>query len=382
MLKRDPYDNAEHWEAWKSENKKGIKGISKHNSDLMLSFLFDMEVGKNVSPQSKKGERCCSRLLALKSRLLFFGKRFRDKNLETITKDEIHQLVHNMRKGKILKSDGKAYLGVSNYVKDFKSFWGWLRRTGIVNEDITVDLRRSDGRKPAWVYLGEEEFKTLANKANADYRALIWFMYDTGMRVTEAYSIRIKDFSGNFTRLNIRKEYAKTFGRMINLKLCSRLIKEFVKNHNLGPEDFVFIKNTAAFNKYLRTLAAKTFGDGESLARKSYNKMRLYDIRHNACCYWLKRYPTRQGLMYRMGWSEEKEIKYYSELLGLADEINDEDMVVTEDKSKYEQRIDALEREKEQTNELVKELIRKISELQPGLQINAEHDNVACQIKQ
>ncbi len=370
MLKRDPYGNAEHWEAWKNENRRGIKGISKPNSDLILSFLFDMEVGKNVSPQSKKGERGYSRLLALKSRLLFFGQKFGNKNLEKITQDEIHKLIFEMRSGKILKNDGQPYLGVGNYVKDFKAFWGWLRRTGRASEDITCDLRRSDGRKPPWVYLTEEEFKTLANKANSDYRVLMWLMYDTGMRVTEAYSIRIKDFSNDFTRLNIRKEYAKTFGRTINLKLCPSLIKEFVKNNHLGPEDFIFTKKTAAFNKYLRNLAGKTFGNSETLARKSYDKMRLYDIRHNACCHWLKRYPTRQGLMYRMGWSEEKEIKYYSEFLGMADQINDEDMVTTEEKNGYEKRIDALERDKTNTNELVKELIRKLNNLQSSLKAN------------
>jgi len=58
--------------------------------------------------------------------------------------------------------------------------------------------------------------------------------------------------------------------------------------------------------------------------------MSLYDIRHNACCYWLKKYKRKTGLIYRMGWSEEKEVKYYSEFLGLADPIEDEDMVTAE----------------------------------------------------
>ena len=210
----------------------------------------------------------------------------------------------------------------------------------------------------------------MANQATADYRALMWLMYDTGMRVTEANSIRIKDFSNDFTRLSIRKEYAKTFGRTINLKLCSSLIKEFVKYHNLSPGDFIFVKKPAAFNKYLRTLAGKAFGTGESPARKSYDKMSLYDIRHNSSCYWLKRYPMRAGLMYRMGWSEEREVRYYSEFLGLADQIDDADMVTTEEKSQYEKRIEVLEREREKANELVKELIRQVSELQSGLRVS------------
>ena len=369
MLKRDPYNHEVRWQKWKQENLAGIKDITKYNSDLILKFLSDIELGKNTSPAAKRGERSVVRLNTLRGKLVFFAKQFGDKDLDKITKDQIHKFFFDMRHGKILRQDGKPYLAVGEYVKDFKTFWGWLRRTGYVDEDITVDLQRSDRHKPDWVYLTEEEFKTLANRANSDYRALMWFMYDTGMRVTEAYSIRIKDFSQDFTRLNIRQEYAKTFGRIIQLKLCSALVKEFAAFHGLEPEDFLFIKKPAAFNKYLKILAGNILGDKESPARKPYNMMSLYDIRHNASCYWLKRYPRTTSLMYRMGWSREKEVRYYSEFLGMADQIDDVDMVTTEQKTIYEGRIQALEKEKEKTNELINELIAKITDLQANMSL-------------
>jgi len=371
MLKRDPYNHQARWQKWKQENLTGIKGISRHNSDIILVYLTDLEMGKNVSPMAIKGERSCCRLNSLKSRLMFFARQFKGKELNRLTKDDIHKLFYEMRNGKIVRKNGQKYIGVSDFIRDFKAFWGWLMRTKGINEDITIDLRKNDGHKPDWVYLTEEEFKALANQANSDYRVLMWFMYDTGMRVTEAYSIRIKDFSNEFTRLNIRNEYAKTFGRTINLKLCSSLIREFIKIHNLGSEDFIFIKKPAAFNKYLRTLAGNTFGDKESPARKPFNKMSLYDIRHNASCYWLKRYPRTPPLMYRMGWSKENEVRYYSELLGMSDQIDDADMVTTEEKTAYEKRIQALEREKEKTNELIKELIAKVTGLQANISAQA-----------
>ena len=46
MLKRDPYNHEVRWQKWKQENKAGIKEISKHNSDLILAYLMDMEMGK------------------------------------------------------------------------------------------------------------------------------------------------------------------------------------------------------------------------------------------------------------------------------------------------------------------------------------------------
>lgn len=367
MTKRDPYESEARWNKWKNENQFQIKGLSQRNSELVLSFLKDMETGQNVSPVSRKGERSCARLLGLKSRLIFFAEQLNPKDIDNTTKDEIHQCILDMRQGRIVKSNGNTYRGVSNFVRDFKAFWGWLIRTGRANENITLDLRKSDGRKPDWVYLTEEEFKRLANQTNGDYRALIWFMYDTGARVTEAYSIKIMDFSHDFTRLNIRQEYAKTFGRVIKLKLCPPLIKEYVRVHNLQPNDFLFVKKPAAFNKYLRAHAGRLLGDAKSPARKAYDKMTLYDIRHNASCYWLKRYQKTRSVMYRMGWSEEKQIRYYSEFLGLADELSDEDMVTAEDKSIYEKRIEKLEQDRGTTNVLVHELISKITSLQKSV---------------
>jgi integrase len=376
MLKRDPYNHKTRWELWKKENNDGIKGLSVKNSDQILSFLRDMEFGKNVSPVARKGERSHCRLLSLKSRMLFFARHLKDKPLDQISKEEIHQLFFDMRQGNIVRADKKSYMGVSYYVEDFKAFWGWLRRTGKVREDITTDLHRSDGRKPDWTYLTEEEFKTLASRAHSDYRVLMWLMYDTGMRVTEAYSIRIRDFSNDFTQLHIRKEYSKTFGRTVSLKLCPPFIREFVKFHNLQPEDFIFIKKPAAFNKYLRILAKTILGTAETPARKPYHKMRLYDIRHNASCYWLKRYPTTTGLMYRMGWSEEKEVKYYSEFLGQSDSIDDENMITSEEKTMYEKRIKLLETDRQKTNELVTELIKKIADMQISLKNEVQEKQI------
>ena len=75
--------------------------------------------------------------------------------------------------------------------------------------------------------------------------------------------------------------------------------------------------------------------------------------------------------MYRMGWSRERMVMYYSEFLGLADQIDDEDMVITEEKTKYERRIEKLERDRETTNELIRELMAKLTDVQGKLQANA-----------
>ena len=122
MLKRDPYNHKAHWQKWKQENLTGIKGISLHNSDLILAYLTDMEMGMNVSPIARKGERSCCRLNTLKSRLLFFARQFKGKDLNKLTKDDIHKFFYEMRNGIIIKNNGQRYIGVSDFVRDFKAY--------------------------------------------------------------------------------------------------------------------------------------------------------------------------------------------------------------------------------------------------------------------
>lgn len=48
-MKIDPYKHKEKYYAWKIAVKNGIPGISKTNSDLILRYVGDMEVGRNYS---------------------------------------------------------------------------------------------------------------------------------------------------------------------------------------------------------------------------------------------------------------------------------------------------------------------------------------------
>ena len=76
MEKIDPYKHKEKYEAWKEKTKEGIPGINKTNSDTILQYLSDMEMGINVASDNKKGSRSYSRLNSLKLRLTFLAKSF------------------------------------------------------------------------------------------------------------------------------------------------------------------------------------------------------------------------------------------------------------------------------------------------------------------
>jgi integrase len=291
-----------------------------------------------------------------------------------------------MRKGEIKRKDGTAYQSTADFVKIFKAFWHWYmkssKKKGKEIKDITEELDTSR-EKPNWVYLTEDQIKKLCDNAKYDYRILIMFLYDTGIRApTELMNVKVSDFFNDFKELNIREEISKTFGRRIKLLLSSKLIKEYIQNKGLGKEDFVFPISPPITNKYLQRLAKKLFGDAVSEAGQKYSQLTMYDFRHNACCYWLPRYKSESAIKYRFGWKKFDKIHYYSELLGMKDTITEEDLFLDLTKTEMEKRL--LESEKQnqilmekfdtiqqQSNEgalLIADLQRKMKELQEARQ--------------
>ncbi len=73
MEKIDPYKHKERYEIWIEKVKQGIPGISKENSDIILQYLSDMEMGMNVANGNKRGSRSYNRLNSLKLRMIFLA---------------------------------------------------------------------------------------------------------------------------------------------------------------------------------------------------------------------------------------------------------------------------------------------------------------------
>jgi integrase len=374
MIKLDSYKHKERYLAWKEKTKEGIEGMSRENFDLMKAYLQDMESGMNVASTNKKGSRSYIRLNVLRQRLMNLSKEFEDKfglaNITKISEQQLFGFFTDMRNGIIKRKDGKTYRSPKHFVKDYKSFWHWWmkvnRKRGVEIKDITLDLDTS-GEKPEWVYLTEEQIKRLCNEAKYHYKVLIWFLFDTGIRApTELMNVKVSDFYNDFKELNIRQETTKTFGRRIKLMLCSQLIKEYVKSMNLGNDSYLFTVSPAATNKYLKKLAKRVLGEEKSQAGTKYSQLTLYDFRHCSCCYWLPRYKSESALKYRFGWKSSDKIHYYSELLGMKDTINDEDMLTDITKVELEKRIEKSEKDNSmlrEDNEMLRIQMAKIAEL-------------------
>jgi integrase len=371
-MKIDPYKHKERYFKWKEKVKeKDIPGIGKENSELLKHYIADMEKGVNIAPSSAKGSRGFNRLNTLKDRIIFFARKFKELyglgNITQINEEQLIGFFSDMRNGTIKRRDGRNYLSIDTPANIFKAFWHWhqkiSRKKGIEIPDITKDLDVSKD-KPAWVYLTENEVKRLCDNAKYEYKVLIMFLFDTGIRSpTELVNVKVSDFFNGFKELNIREETSKTFGRRIKLMLCSELIKDFVKTKNLSQEDYIFSICPSVTNRYLKRLAERVFGANVSPAGARYSELTMYDFRHISCCYWLPRYKSESALKYRFGWKKSDKIHYYSELLGMRDTIAEEDMLIDVTKTEIEKRLEKSEKENNllrEDNEQMKIQMEKI----------------------
>jgi len=368
-MKLDPYKSKEKYLNWKEKTKEGIQDITKSNSDIIKQYLNDMENGINISTKNVKGSRSYGRLSNLKERMIFFAKKFEElykiNNLIETTEEQLFSFFSDMRNGKIKKVNGSNYMSIDTYAKVFKAFWHWHqkinRKKNIDIKDITLDLDTKQ-EKPKWVYLTEEQVRKLCNKAKYEYKVLIMFLFDTGIRSpTELMNIKVSDFYNEFKELNIRDEISKTFGRKIKLMLCSDLIKEYVKEK--GIKDYLFTLHPSVANRYLKRLALSVLGNSESLAGSRYDELTMYNFRHVSCCYWLPRYKSESALKYRFGWKKSDKIHYYSELLGMKDTINEDDLFIDNSKTEIEKRLERSEREKEILSEKVIHMENQMSKI-------------------
>ncbi|RPJ30271.1 MAG: hypothetical protein EHM25_06870 [Nitrosopumilales archaeon] len=336
-MKLDPYNSQGLYENWKKNPEN--TNVSQVNNKILQQYIFDMELGKNISRHTKKGARSFIRLNKARQKIYFIcellEKHYKVMDVTKITKDQVQSFFHDMRTGKIKRLDGAIYKSTGDYVKIFKAFWHWYQRVSKkVIEDITIELDTKE-EPPEFVYFTEEQLNEMIIEADDDMKVLMLFLYDTGIRVTEMKNIKVNDFLNNFAELNIRQETAKTFGRRIKLMMCSETIRNYIKTMELKSEDYLFSLNAATMNQRLNKI-------GENVLHNK--QLTLYDFRHSSACYWYPRYPNIQGLLYRFGWKDIKMAHYYARFLGMEDTITEENLLLGVTKTGLEKEIESLKR--------------------------------------
>jgi len=374
----DPYDNRGAHGRWlKSINYPenpdflAFQRISPEASRLLTQYILDLYVGKNLARGTKRGQRSFIHLCNVRLRLRKFievVETITNKKLLDLTEDDILFIFNSMRDGTILTYNGKKYIDVGSYAKKFIAFWHWIMKTqkertpAIQNIVDSLDSRTE--AKPKWVYFTLKDVEAMADVApKFYYKVLLFFLFDTGIRApTELMNVRVKDFSEvpetNLLFLTVREETSKTFGRKIKLMLCSEYIKKFIEKYKLKQEDFLFNKSYTHTTRIIARIGHKILNVGR-VHKQKHSKIlirqgiTMYDFRHNSCCHYLPIYKSENQMKYRYGWKKGEMIHYYSEFIGMKDNITETDMLTDTTKTEIQQ---ALQKEQHKTQQLQEQL--------------------------
>lgn len=347
----DPLKKRQLYETWKRKTKEGVPGITKANSDLILKFVGEMELGINVSKLAKPGKRSPTRLHSLGYHLRRIAElveqKYDKKCLKDLKREEVHHLFDDMKEGRILSKRGTPYLSPDDYIRDFICFWNWFMKVEALKREKDIIEKGKTDRKEVFniaeyldrarkenkfVYFSYDQLKQVLPHLTKDFRVLSLFLFDSIVRSpSELSNLYVSDLGieENEVYVNIRQEVSKTYGRKFNLVLCDDEVREYVKRNKLGPQDLLFpFYNMKTFNKTLQRTFIKVFGDMLTPGGKPYSELTGYAFRHSGACYLRSlKGVSIDKLMVRGGWSNLRRINYYTKFLGLDGRIEREHLI-------------------------------------------------------
>ncbi len=360
--------------------------IPKETSYYLTKYLIDLWEGKNLTKGIKKGRRSVNHLFGCRLRTNRVMELLKDNGKTEflkLTENDIIELFNDMRDGKILTKTGKQFKSISSYVRIFSAFWHWTMRIkkkeGAILPDIVENVDRRDTHKPEWNYLDLKKLEKMVKFAPSNYyNVLLYFLFDSGVRAPkELMNIRRKDISevpnSDLLYLQVRDDTSKTFGRKIKLMISSKLIKDYIKENKLEPNDFLFTRSYVSTTRTIQKMGYNAFKIGYS-RKISGNRIlvtrgiTMYDFRHCSVCHYLPIYQSENQIKYRYGWKKSEMIHYYSEFLGMRDTICEEDMLIDTTKTELQQELQKAKHKseilEEQMNTQKQEMEQKLKRLE------------------
>ena len=393
-MKQDVYGHQQRYERWKETiQKEGDPELTKKNSDILIRYIFDMEVGANVSRLSKKGGRSYPRLNNLRQRLAQIMRMLQERNVSDITKvseKKITELFNDMRKGVIKTQKGQEYKSPQDYVKIFKSFWNWWikinRKNSVKIPNITEDLDTSREEQPEFIYIEKKEFiETYLPFFSKEEQLILLFVYDSLIRSpTELKSLCVKDIfqKKNEVWVNIPDEISKVMGRQLNLIYCGQEVLNYIKEKEKQPNDLLFEFNHIVLYRKMKKVARQIWGDRIShpKARGKFRDITLYDLRHSgAISLRIKIHENPEALSIdtlreRGGWKNYRMLDYYTKFIGLSGEIKKDKLLLEEDKTNLEKELEKLKTDRNDEiaamKQQMKKLLKGLAELKKTRSIN------------
>ncbi|HAZ28710.1 MAG TPA: hypothetical protein DCY48_02960 [Candidatus Magasanikbacteria bacterium] len=283
------------------------KNISERNKEFILQFCRDRQIKKGFSS---------ARILKLLNKLKLIAYLFK-VDFNKATKEDIDTFLEIITTNQKLSKATKV-----DYFIILKVFYKWLlgedKKYPSLVDDIKTTLKKKE-RLPSEI-LTEEEVNILINSTiNIRDKAVISILSDSGCRVGELISLRLRDikFNENDNTIRLLIETGKTGGRSLilipSVPFLSNYINSIPNEIKNNPNNFLFLRmnQNFYFNEQM------TYPSVRALLKKTGKRANIQKgvnphafRRHSATT--SSSFMTDTQLMLRYGWSRRNTVDSYT----------------------------------------------------------------------
>jgi len=269
------------------------------NRDLLKRFIYDARLGKTILGREKKKvglKRLLKYIQDLKKLDVYFKRPFGN-----LTETDIERFILDLEDGLIKTVDGRPFALETQVVikKMIKKFYKWLEGDNI---EVPRKVRWIDTsyELPDYVALTKAEVDKILvlHTSNSTFnllrnRALLMFMFDSGIRAEEVLNVRMRHLSMKNDNYVVRVEFSKTKKRTITLPFCKTYLDQWLDVHPAVTE-----ASAQLFPITYNALLHLVHRFGEIVNKK----ISPHSLRHSSATYWCQ-HLTPYELCYRFGWS-------------------------------------------------------------------------------
>ena len=372
------------------------RNTCKQNRNLWERFFeWEERKLKRTNNLSRLDDATYKTLSQYVGKIRNVNKWFNGKVWEDLTKDEIQKVYDDLEDGVITNRFGKPYADrKSYYTKIFKAKPFKMAGKAEIVEEVFEFFRPTENSEVNFIEY--EDFKKLATATNTLLqKLLLWLAWDVGENIMSLLQLRRRDFRRQTNPETGEPEYLvdlrkKILKRSRTPRVEITLFIETVELldialKNMGSDDLLFSFGQRQAGKFMSQCVNAT----NIKCIPSDKGPTFKDLRISMCCHLLKEGWLIEEVNSRLGHSPNNlsMVSRYANYLaldkhkpkrklsanimqGAKDALEDSQKKVRlyEMRFKDQQgRIETLEKGRGQTNVLMKELMRKVSDLQSSL---------------
>ena len=171
----------------------------------VISMLIDAyiqdHIGGNASEKTLEWHRTALRLMRL-----FFEEELDVTQIDEVEADDISAWFAHMRSTPAARGKVRSERTIQTYARSARAFFHWLMRRGTLEVNPFERVVFPRVGRPLIQTISDEEFEKLllacapphetgpfAERAAVRNRAMLWLLYDTGIRVSELTNLRLDD---------------------------------------------------------------------------------------------------------------------------------------------------------------------------------------------